>query len=235
MPQYIPNKTVETHSPKTMDYCLHTWVKIHLVDTYIHRSKYTKHIHTHRFPIKAHLGAMMMTLIYYRVISLMPQYILNKTVDLFIYITSQTNPPKNNGILHTYTGQNALDNRVDTYIHRSRYTYKTADSIIYTQVKTHSPKQWTTAYAQVQIHLTKQLVTALRTTQPLLPKVYNANFVHPVSKSWLKPDIWQYVYTGELGYDRLLYDGPLLMTDDMLGPRPMHTKYVSYVYDRFCI
>ena len=41
--------------------------------------------------------------------------------------------------------------------------------------------------------------------------------------------------TGELGYDRPLYDGFLHMTDDMLGPSPMHTKYSSYVYDGFCI
>ena len=25
------------------------------------------------------------------------------------------------------------------------------------------------------------------------------------------------------------------MTDDMLGPSAMHIKYVSYVYDKFCI
>ena len=25
------------------------------------------------------------------------------------------------------------------------------------------------------------------------------------------------------------------MTDDMLGPSPMHIKYLSYVYDKFCI
>ena len=25
------------------------------------------------------------------------------------------------------------------------------------------------------------------------------------------------------------------MTDDMLGPSPMHINYLSYVYDRFCI
>ena len=25
------------------------------------------------------------------------------------------------------------------------------------------------------------------------------------------------------------------MTDDMLGPSPMHIKYSSYVYDKFCI
>ena len=25
------------------------------------------------------------------------------------------------------------------------------------------------------------------------------------------------------------------MMDDMLGPSPMHIKYSSYVYDRFCI
>ena len=44
-----------------------------------------------------------------------------------------------------------------------------------------------------------------------------------------------YLYTGELGYDGPLYDGFLHMTDDMLGPSPMHIKYSSYVYDRFCI
>ena len=37
-------------------------------------------------------------------------------------------------------------------------------------------------------------------------------------------------YTGELGYDRPLYDGILHMTDDMLGPSPLHIKYSSYVY-----
>ena len=31
--------------------------------------------------------------------------------------------------------------------------------------------------------------------------------------------------TGELGYDGPLYDGFLHMTDDMLGPSPMHIKY----------
>ena len=41
--------------------------------------------------------------------------------------------------------------------------------------------------------------------------------------------------TGELGYDGPLYDGFLHMTDDMLGPSPMHIKYSSYVYDGFCI
>ena len=25
------------------------------------------------------------------------------------------------------------------------------------------------------------------------------------------------------------------MTDDMLGPSPIHIKYSSYAYDRFCI
>ena len=35
--------------------------------------------------------------------------------------------------------------------------------------------------------------------------------------------------TGELGYDRPLYDGFLYMTDVMLGPSPMHIKYSSYV------
>ena len=41
--------------------------------------------------------------------------------------------------------------------------------------------------------------------------------------------------TGELGYDGPLYDGFLHMTDDMLGPSLMHIKYLSYVYDGFCI
>ena len=44
---------------------------------------------------------------------------------------------------------------------------------------------------------------------------------------------WQ--ATGELGYDGPLYDGFLHMTDDMLGSSPIHIKYSSYVYDRFCI
>ena len=42
-------------------------------------------------------------------------------------------------------------------------------------------------------------------------------------------------YTGELGYDGPLYDRFLHMTDDMLGPSPMHIMYSSYVYDGFCI
>ena len=42
-------------------------------------------------------------------------------------------------------------------------------------------------------------------------------------------------YTGELGYDGPLYDRFLHMTDNMLGPSPMYIKYLSYVYDRFCI
>ena len=33
------------------------------------------------------------------------------------------------------------------------------------------------------------------------------------------------IITGELGYDEPLYDGFLHMTDDMLGPSPMHIKY----------
>ena len=41
--------------------------------------------------------------------------------------------------------------------------------------------------------------------------------------------------TGELGYDGLLYDRFLHMTDDMLGPSPMHIKHSSYVYDGFDI
>ena len=41
--------------------------------------------------------------------------------------------------------------------------------------------------------------------------------------------------TGELGYDEPLYDRFLHMRDDMLGPNPMHIKYLSYVYNIFCI
>ena len=41
-------------------------------------------------------------------------------------------------------------------------------------------------------------------------------------------------YTDELGYDGPLYDRFLHMTDDMLGPSPMHIKYSSYVYNGFC-
>ena len=46
---------------------------------------------------------------------------------------------------------------------------------------------------------------------------------------------WKGIYTGELGYDGPLYDRFLYITDDMLGPSPMHIMYSSYVYDRFCI
>ena len=41
--------------------------------------------------------------------------------------------------------------------------------------------------------------------------------------------------TGELAYDRPLYDRLLDMTDDMLGPSPVHIKYVSYVFEGLCI
>ena len=41
--------------------------------------------------------------------------------------------------------------------------------------------------------------------------------------------------TGELGYDGPLYDELLSITDDVLGPSPIHIKYLSYVYDGFCI
>ena len=44
-----------------------------------------------------------------------------------------------------------------------------------------------------------------------------------------------HIDTGELGYDGPLYNRLLSMTYDMLGPSHMHIKYVSYVYDRFCI
>ena len=41
--------------------------------------------------------------------------------------------------------------------------------------------------------------------------------------------------TGELAYDGPLYARFLAMTNDMLGPSPMHINYVSYLYDRLCI
>ena len=41
--------------------------------------------------------------------------------------------------------------------------------------------------------------------------------------------------TGEFGYDGPLYDRFSPMMDDMLGPSPMHIRYLSYVYDGFCI
>ena len=47
--------------------------------------------------------------------------------------------------------------------------------------------------------------------------------------------LFNYSCTGELGYDGPPYNGLLHMTDDMLGPSPMHIKYSSYVYDGFCI
>ena len=37
--------------------------------------------------------------------------------------------------------------------------------------------------------------------------------------------LYKCMNTGELGYDGPLYDGSLHMTDDMLGPSPMHIKY----------
>ena len=43
------------------------------------------------------------------------------------------------------------------------------------------------------------------------------------------------VHTGEVGYDGPLYASFLHMTHDMLGPSPLHIKYSSYVYNRFCI
>ena len=47
----------------------------------------------------------------------------------------------------------------------------------------------------------------------------------------LKPQS-PYIYTGELGYDGPLYDGLLAMTDDMLGPSPMHINYVYLTMHR---
>ena len=45
-------------------------------------------------------------------------------------------------------------------------------------------------------------------------------------------NIYIYVYTGELGYDGPLYDGLLTMTDDMLGPSPMHINYMYWTMHR---
>ena len=39
-------------------------------------------------------------------------------------------------------------------------------------------------------------------------------------------------YAGELGYARPLYDRLLAMTNDMLGPSPMHIKYVYWTMHR---
>ena len=47
-----------------------------------------------------------------------------------------------------------------------------------------------------------------------------------------RPDIYT---IGQLGYDGPLYDGLLSITDNMLGPSPMRIKYLSYVYDEYCI
>ena len=58
-----------------------------------------------------------------------------------------------------------------------------------------------------------------------IPAFSKESKLHLVSKS----------HTGELGYDGPLYDGFLHMTDDILGPSPMHIKYSSYVCDGFCI
>ena len=44
--------------------------------------------------------------------------------------------------------------------------------------------------------------------------------------------IYIYIYTGELGYDGPLYDGLLAMTDDMLGPSPMHINYMYWTMRR---
>ena len=44
-----------------------------------------------------------------------------------------------------------------------------------------------------------------------------------------------YQNAGKLAYDRPLYARLKYMMDDMLGPSPMHIKYVSYVYDRLSI
>ena len=69
-----------------------------------------------------------------------------------------------------------------------------------------------------------------------LDPVDSFNFDWQVSSnSWLArspacPSWWMLPHennTGELGYDGPLYDRLLPMTDHMLGPSPMHIKYVS--------
>ena len=68
---------------------------------------------------------------------------------------------------------------------------------------------------------------------PLLDKLKN-NRSQAIWKISSVPDNLK-IYTDKLRYDGPLSDAVLSMTDDMLGPSPMHIKYVSYVYDGFCI
>ena len=68
----------------------------------------------------------------------------------------------------------------------------------------------------------------------------NGTFFHGLVTSFDRKNVWfcssilygvrlKNKHTGELGYDGPLYDRFLHMTDDMLGPSPMHIKYLSYV------
>ena len=51
----------------------------------------------------------------------------------------------------------------------------------------------------------------------------------------LKQNVYLYIQGNLDIHEGPLYDGFLHITDDMLGPSPMHIKYLSYVYDGFCI
>ena len=50
-------------------------------------------------------------------------------------------------------------------------------------------------------------------------------------KSLKQPNLRKW-NTGELGYDGPLYDGLLAMTDNVLGPSPMHINYVYLTMHR---
>ena len=52
---------------------------------------------------------------------------------------------------------------------------------------------------------------------------------------WSLEQVWLCYGTGELGYNGPLYDRLLAMTDSILGPSPMHIKYVSRIYGGSCI
>ena len=68
-------------------------------------------------------------------------------------------------------------------------------------------------------------------------KIRNRRIINPLVPAYVEIFHTKHIFenTGELGYDKPLYDRLLSMTDDMLGPSPMHIKYLSYVYDRFGI
>ena len=65
--------------------------------------------------------------------------------------------------------------------------------------------------------------------------IYRCVFCVDICTHYIYTNLYVYIHTGELGYDGPLYDGFLHMTENVLGPSPMHIKYLSYVYDGFCI